>query len=79
MYIRQLNTSGLESACSRHSQDVIAALEQSDRLLHATWNQDGEAVAAILDAVHSQNTSILTYNDKTSKKHTCMMEQEQIN
>ena len=49
-----------------HWKDVIAALEQSDHLLQATWNQDGEAVAAILDAVHSQNTSILTYNDENS-------------
>ena len=44
-------------------KDVIAALEQSDRLLQATWNQDGEAVAEILDAVHRENTSILTYHD----------------
>ena len=38
-----------------HWKDVIAALEQSDRLLQATWNQDGETVAEILDAVHSEN------------------------
>ncbi len=49
-----------------HWKDVIAALEQSDRLLQATWNQDGETVAEILDAVHSENTSILTYNDENS-------------
>lgn len=35
-------------------------------MLQATWNQDGETVAEILDAVHSENTSILTYNDENS-------------
>ena len=49
-----------------HWKDVIAALEQSDRLLSATWNKDSETVAEILDAVHSENTSILTYNDENS-------------
>lgn len=49
-----------------HWKDVIDALEQSDRLLSATWQKDGEKVAEILDAVHSENTSILTYNDKNS-------------
>ena len=49
-----------------HWKEVIDALEQSDRLLTATWNQDEETVAAILDTVHSENTSILTYNDENS-------------
>lgn len=49
-----------------HWKDVIAALEQSDRLLAATWNEDSETVADILDTVHSENTSILTYNDENS-------------
>ncbi|MGN0482334.1 MAG: AAA family ATPase [Lachnospiraceae bacterium] len=47
-------------------KDVIDALEQSERLLSATWLKDGETVAEILDAVHSENTSILTYNDENS-------------
>lgn len=47
-------------------KNVVDALEQSDRLLQATWNQDSETVAEILDAVHSENTSILTYNDENS-------------
>ncbi|MBQ2116692.1 MAG: PD-(D/E)XK nuclease domain-containing protein, partial [Lachnospiraceae bacterium] len=46
--------------------EVIDALEQSDRLLSATWNQDEKTVAEILDIVHSENTSILTYNDENS-------------
>lgn len=49
-----------------HWKDIVAALEQSQKLLEATWNQDGEIVAEILDAVHSENTSILTYNDENS-------------
>ena len=49
-----------------HWKDIVAALEQSQKLLEATWNQDGETVAEILDAVHSENTSILTYNDENS-------------
>ena len=47
-------------------KDVIVALEQSERLLQATWNQDSGTVAEILDQVHSENTSILTYNDENS-------------
>ena len=47
-------------------KDVIDALEQSDRLLSATWKEDSETVADILDTVHSENTSILTYNDENS-------------
>ena len=47
-------------------KEIVVALEQSDRLLKATWNEDSETVADILDAVHSENTSILTYNDENS-------------
>lgn len=45
---------------------VIHAILASDALLKATWNQDEDAVAAGLDAVHSSNTSILKYNDENS-------------
>lgn len=47
-------------------KEVMNALEQSDRLLTATWNRDEKTVAEILDIVHSENTSILTYNDENS-------------
>lgn len=47
-------------------KEVVTALEQSDRLLKATWEQDEKTVEEILDAVHSENTSILTYNDENS-------------
>lgn len=49
-----------------HWKEVVDALEQSDRLLRATWSQDSDTVAEILDSVHSENTSILTYNDENS-------------
>lgn len=49
-----------------HWKDIVDALEQSDRLLAATWNGDCETVTGILDAVHSENTSILAYNDENS-------------
>ncbi|MGN0485239.1 MAG: AAA family ATPase [Lachnospiraceae bacterium] len=39
-------------------KEVIDALEQSDRLLTATWQQDEETVAEILNTVHSENTSV---------------------
>ena len=48
------------------SEYSVDALEQSERLLQATWDGDSETVADILDAVHSENTSILTYNDENS-------------
>lgn len=35
-------------------------------MLQATWNQDTDTVEKILDKVHSENTSILTYNDENS-------------
>ena len=47
-------------------KDVIQALEKSDRLLEATWQQDADTVATLLDEAHSENTSILTYNDENS-------------
>ncbi|MGN0485516.1 MAG: AAA family ATPase [Lachnospiraceae bacterium] len=66
-------------------KDVIAALEKSDRLLEATWNQDADTVAKLLDEAHSENTSILTYNDENSLScvialayYNAMKEYEQI-
>ncbi|MCI8295007.1 MAG: AAA family ATPase [Lachnospiraceae bacterium] len=45
---------------------VSAALAASDRLLQATLEQDGEAVAKGIDIVHMENTSILSYNDENA-------------
>lgn len=46
--------------------DVVHALQQSEILLRATWNLDTDTVEKILDQVHSENTSVLTYNDENS-------------
>ncbi len=45
---------------------VIQAIRDSDQLLRATWNQDGDAVAKGVERVHQQNTSILQYNDENA-------------
>lgn len=45
---------------------VIDALRQSERLLSDTIRGNAEAVARAIDAVHSEQTSILAYNDENS-------------
>lgn len=45
---------------------VINAIEASDKLLLATWQMDCGAVAAGIDKVHMENTSILEYNDENA-------------
>jgi hypothetical protein len=46
--------------------NVINALHQSESLLQATLDGDGEAVARGIDAAHDENTSILSYNNENS-------------
>lgn len=52
----------------RHTswQEVVRALEKSEQLLKDTWSGNEEAVAAGIDEVHMDTTSILTYNDENS-------------
>lgn len=45
---------------------VIEAIAASEELLQATWRGDEKMVAAAIDRVHSENTSILNYNDENS-------------
>ncbi|MBR0175873.1 MAG: AAA family ATPase [Bacteroidales bacterium] len=45
---------------------VADAIEKSKQLLQATLRGDEEAVARGVDAVHDENTSILSYNDENS-------------
>lgn len=45
---------------------MIQAIATSDTLLRATWQKDSDAVAAAIDRVHSENTSILNYNDENA-------------
>lgn len=52
----------------RHTswQEIVQALQNSDRLLRDTWEGNEEAVAAQIDKVHMDTTSILAYNDENS-------------
>lgn len=51
---------------SHNWQPVSDALESSEALLHATLSMDCEAVAAGLDKVHTDSTSVLSYNNENS-------------
>ena len=46
--------------------EVADSLKQSDELLKATLNYNEEKVAELIDRAHSDNTSILKYNDENS-------------
>lgn len=45
---------------------VVKAIKQSDALLNRTLEGDADAVEKAVDAIHSDNTSILQYNDENS-------------
>lgn len=47
-------------------QEVVSALQQSDYLLRSVMDGDADAVASCVDIVHSENTSILQYNDENA-------------
>lgn len=47
-------------------KEVITSIEKSEQLLQATWEFNETEVARMIDEVHMQNTSILTYNDENS-------------
>jgi len=46
--------------------NVVDALHNSNKLLKAIWNFEGDVVAKGIEEVHEQNTSILKYNDENS-------------
>ena len=46
--------------------EVVKALDASEQLLQTTLDGDEEAVARGVDAVHNENTSILSYNNENS-------------
>lgn len=46
--------------------EVMKLIRGSDELLQATWNEEARKVAEMIDEVHMENTSILTYNDENS-------------
>lgn len=47
-------------------EEVVKAIKSSDELLKATLNCDEEKVTELIDKAHSDNTSILKYNDENS-------------
>ncbi len=47
-------------------EEVMNSLRRSDELLKATLSGDSDTVAGILEEVHQQNTSIITYNNELS-------------
>lgn len=47
-------------------EEVMNSLRRSDELLKATLSGDSDTVARILEEVHQQNTSIITYNNELS-------------
>lgn len=49
-----------------HWKEVITSIEKSEQLLQATWQCSETEVAQMIDEVHTENTSILTYNDENS-------------
>jgi hypothetical protein len=67
-YVPNREVSGeLANAVKDTGWDHLAeTLQQSKRLLQKTLNGDAEAVARALDLAHSEDTSILSYNDENS-------------
>lgn len=47
-------------------ENLMKAINDSDKLLEATLNGDAETVAALVERSHSENTSVLQYNDENS-------------
>ena len=67
-YIPNLEVSNeMEIAVKSNNWDgVVTALQSSEKLLQATLDGNGKAVAKYIDAAHDENTSILSYNDENS-------------
>ena len=67
-YIPNLEVEGeLVNAVEENRWEIVnEALEQSERLLEATLHGDSDTVARLVDAAHTENTSILSYNDENS-------------
>ena len=47
-------------------ENLMKAIRASDKLLEATLNGDTDTVAELIESSHSENTSILKYNDENS-------------
>lgn len=47
-------------------ENLMKAIRSSDRLLEATLNGEADRVAELIEQCHSENTSVLQYNDENS-------------
>jgi len=56
----------INSIESLNWNNVVPALKDSNKLLHAIWNRETELITAGIQRVHELNTSILEYNDENS-------------
>lgn len=64
---REVATEFKNAIVSEPGWDVIAnAINQSERLLNETLEGNAAAVAAAIDKIHADNTSVLQYNDENS-------------
>lgn len=46
--------------------EVVHAVDASERLLRSTWQKDADAVADAMEKVHAEAASVLQYNDENS-------------
>ena len=67
-HVPNLEVAGeLETAIRENNWKPVAnSLKQSEQLLHDTLDGNAEAVARGIEAVHDENTSILSYNNENS-------------
>ena len=67
-YVPNMEVAGeLETAIRENNwKPVVDSLRQSEQLLHDTLDGNAEAVARGIEAVHDENTSILSYNNENS-------------
>jgi hypothetical protein len=64
---REIATEFKNAIVSETGWEVIAnAINQSERLLYETLSGNADAVAAAVDMIHADNTSVLQYNDENS-------------
>ena len=64
---REVATEFKNAIVSETGWDIIAgAIKQSEQLLKDTIEGDGDAVATALDTIHTDNTSVLKYNNENS-------------
>ena len=67
-HVPNLEVAGeLETAIRDNNwKPVVDSLKRSEQLLHDTLDGNAEAVAKAIEAVHDENTSILSYNNENS-------------